>query len=96
MQGLTTCVKTKKLLLTKNTRHADIYGQRSASMRLGWTGVMWFFWMSQTSICLAHMGGNNARGVDSIFWTDMCNLILNSEEEDGAYYGLGMHELGGS
>jgi hypothetical protein len=48
---------------------------------------MCFFWMSQNSICLAHMGGNDARGgVDSIFWTDMCNLILNSEEGDGVLW----------
>ena len=40
---------------------------------------MWFFQMSREPICLAHMGGNIiGGGVESIFWTDMCNLLSNS------------------
>ena len=38
---------------------------------------MWFFRMSRNSICFAQMGDNIVGGVESVFWTNMFNLLSN-------------------
>ena len=45
-----------------------MHGRRIADMQVWWIGVMWFFKMSQNSICLAaYMGGNIVGRKENVF-----------------------------